>query len=546
MKAGARTVILSIVAALAAACSPPAPPAVAPAPAPCPTAPPPPAAPAIDPSGDWEIRWDRTYAGWWPAIFEGKLSLQHNGETWSGQLSFRQSGAKPVFESLRLDGEHVDIVFRSPAERDPDGKLELSGWFHDGRLIGEIRWGTTVGWTPVAGRRYGRMAARSMEHALPAIDVAASGLDARALDVLLEHADEERSTAVVIVKDGKIAVERYRESYGDAPIVAMSASKSIVSLAIGMLVADGKLTLDTTMASLFPEWRGQGPKGKITVRQLLTHTSGLDPARASWDKESIRERALAAKLVYPPGTRFQYNNGAVDFLGVVFKQAAGVSLDAYLETRLFRKLDFVGAHWMKDKEGTPRGAGELLIRPVDLAKIGQLMLDGGTWKGERILPAAWVDQSVAPGQPFEETCGFLWWREGSFAPALTEPVIAFWRDLGIDAAALKSLKPLIGKKYDGSPAYASAVENALGAPMYRKLQAAIREGDHLPFNATLSNGPVRGFSARGSFGQYLVVLPKARLVAVRMYVPDSRGQDGDRSERNSYPGFREDVARLVP
>ncbi|MFT3765970.1 MAG: serine hydrolase [Minicystis sp.] len=519
-------------------------------------APPPAAAPivpSVDPSGEWEVRWDRTFTGWKPSLFEGTLSLQREGEAWRGKLAFRQSVVKPAFESLRIEGDHVDIVFRAQADKKEEGPLDivLSGWIREGRLIGEMRWGNTIGWSPIGGRRFvlPRLVGKSVDAGLPAVDLAASGVDRAALDALLDHARTERSSAIVILKDGKVGTEVYREDYDGSPLVAMSASKSIVSLAVGMLVAEKKLDLDTRMDALFPEWKGLGPKGALTVRHLLTHTSGLDPTRAKFQTETIREHVLQSKLVYPPGARFQYNNNAVDFLAVVVGKVAGVPLDAYLETRLFQKVGIKGAFWKKDKEGTPLGAGELFIRPVDLAKLGQLMLDGGTWRGERILPAAWVDRTVAAGQSFQEDCGLLWWREGTFARALTEPVLGAWRDLGVDEAALQNARALLGKKYAERSEYAAAVAKTLGPAAFEKLDAALKHGDHLPFSASVSDGPVRGFSARGWLGQTLVVLPQTRVVAVRMRAPekdDYEKDGGDKEDRNTYPAFSSDVARLFP
>jgi hypothetical protein len=129
-------------------CASPPPPAPSAAPAAPPIA-------ATDPSGDWSIRWDRGFTGWKPAIFEGRLSLRRDGAKWDGELGFKQSSVKPVFDSLRLDGDRIDVLFRVPGaggDATPD-PMELRGWIREGRLVGEIRWGQTIPWTPAGGRR---------------------------------------------------------------------------------------------------------------------------------------------------------------------------------------------------------------------------------------------------------------------------------------------------------------------------------------------------------------------------------------------------------
>jgi CubicO group peptidase (beta-lactamase class C family) len=348
----------------------------------------------------------------------------------------------------------------------------------------------------------------------------------------------QHSSAVVIVHDGTIAVEAYRGA-PDEPRIAMSASKSVVSLAVGALIADGKLTLDAEVSALLPAWHG----AKITVRQLLTHTSGLDPNRADWGRRSIVENALTSKQLFPPGTRFQYNNNAVDLLAALVGRVAGMPLDRYLEGRLFQKLDIVDARWMKDKDDVPRGAGELLIRPVDLAKLGQLMLDGGAWNGEQLLPREWVEQSIAPGQPLTEDCGLLWWREGRFAEAISEAVLAAWRDVGVADSDLALVRPLMTRTFSDGGELRHALQAALGSS-WPRVQALLQKGNHIPMSYRVALSPSTGFSARGWLGQTLVVYPKARLVAVRMRAPaddDYQGSD----EKDAYPGFANDVCQLT-
>jgi len=245
----------------------------------------------------------------------------------------------------------------------------------------------------------------------------------------------------------------------------------------------------------------------------------------------------------PPGTRFQYNNAAVDFLGVVVKRVSGVQLDEYLETHLFEKLDIVGAHWMKDDEGTPLGGGELFIRPVDLAKIGQMLLDGGKWRGEQILSPEWIKISTAASQPFEQNCGLLFWREGTFAEVITAPLLAWWREAGVDGPVAERVRPLVGKRFESAAAVKDALGQKLGATAFKELSAKLKKGDHVPFSYSVEVGPVTGYSARGWLGQYLVVLPKAGIVAVRMR--DAIYSDYDcGTQRHGYDDFRKEVPAL--
>lgn len=463
----------------------------------------------------------------------------------SAHLRFRHPKLRATFQNGRVLGERIELLFTVTGKTT---EAAVVATIHDGRLVGEVRWGGAPA-TPLTGRRpvVPTLESRAAEHSMPRGKFAKIEGEGAPVASLVEHGTTERSSALVLVEDGKIVLETYRPGYDGGPVLAMSGAKSIASLAVGMLVADKKLSLDTPIATFFPEWSSQDAKKAITVRHLLTHTSGLDPSRARWARESIRAHAAKAEVVTPPGTRFRYNNAAVDLLAAVFAKAAGMGLDAYLEARLFRKLDVVGASWMLDKDGVPRAGGELSIRPVDLAKIGQLMLDGGRWRGEQLVPADWVEQVVATQQHFDESCGFLWWREGTFSFVLTQSVLDGWRDAAIDPAIIESARPLLGTKHADRFLLLDALRETLGAETFATVDARAASAERLPLSNRVADGPSTGFSARGSLGQYLVVLPKSRLVAVRMRAfeaSDAKRDDAD--DRDAYPEFAADVARLIP
>ncbi len=312
-----RRVVVAIALMVGAACGSTS----APSPAPTHALAPPPSASSARPLavgtefvGEWDVRWDRAFAGWSPAIFEGRLSIQSEGGTLVASLRFSQSNAQFTFVSAKVEDDRVECHFATGA-----GPVlaDVAVWasLHDDRLLGEMSWGKEIAWTPFAGRRHitPKLVDRTASRSLPSFDIAKSGVDRRALDELVRIATDEHSSALLVLVDGKIGLEKYREDDEQSPILAMSGSKSVAALAVGMLIAEGKLSLDTRVSALLPEWKSQGDKAKITIRHLLSHTSGLDPSRADFKNgETIRAHASAAKLYAPPGSRFQYNNGAVD------------------------------------------------------------------------------------------------------------------------------------------------------------------------------------------------------------------------------------------
>jgi CubicO group peptidase (beta-lactamase class C family) len=237
------------------------------------------------------------------------------------------------------------------------------------------------------------------------------GIDKTALERLRVRAKEADSDAVVIVKDGRLVADwDFGREHG--PIEAMSATKSIVNLAIGRLIDRGKIkSLDQPVCEFYPEWK-QGRKKLITVRHLLNHTSGLQSpliTREIYDSPDFVQFALAAEISDDPGTKFFYNNKAVNLLAGVVQKASGERMDRFIAKEIFEPLGIKEFGWSLDPSGNPQAMAGLQIRAIDLAKIGQMMLDEGSWKGRQVISKQWVRKSVEAGQPLEPTCGLLWW-----------------------------------------------------------------------------------------------------------------------------------------
>ena len=385
----------------------------------------------------------------------------------------------------------------------------------------------------LAGPRFG----------LQRITAADAGLDPLALTRLLERAEREKSSALVVLREGKLVVERYWEGGPDDAIVSMSVSKSVVNLAIGLLLADKKLrSLDQSAADFIPSWR-HDPRKQITIRHLLNHTSGLETRRAHRLRGHLRYHARRTKLLFPPGERFHYNNNAVDMLALVVHHASGLFLDDFLRQRLFWPAGIERSHWLRYADGHPRAAGELWIRPVELAKLGQLLLQRGRWGETQLLDPQWIAQSVRAGQSIFAPCGLLWWREGDFRPRLDRGIIDSWLKDGADPVVLKPLAKLLGRTFRDERAYRAALLQQLGAKGRRGLDKLIGDKHLLAYRPRL-RGRQRGFAARGWLGQYLVVLPQKGLVGVRMraIIPEDRRRD----ETDHFPDFGDYLDRLVP
>lgn len=344
----------------------------------------------------------------------------------------------------------------------------------------------------------------------------AEGIDAAALRELLERAEAAHSSAVVILRHGRLVGDWY---FGGASAVTetMSATKSITSLAIGLLLDEGKIrSLDEPISTWFPEWK-DGLHDGITLRHLLSHTSGLHAdlnTRAIYASPDFVRFALESGVDAPPGAEFFYNNNATNLVAGVVQRASGLSMDRYLGERLFAPLGIRDTQWTHDRAGNPHGMAGLQLHAADFAKLGQLMLQGGTWQGKRILSESWIAESTGrPSQELNPVCGLLWWLEAERVDVIIdEPFLAALRDRAADPAFIAKLMPLRDRPIP-RPQLFEVLQRELGPDATTQWGAQVAQRRVNPRRVV--SGEYEGFSARGSFGQLLVVFPSRDLVAVR-------------------------------
>ena len=210
--------------------------------------------------------------------------------------------------------------------------------------------------------------------------------------------------SIMIVQRGKVIKERWMgEGAWNKPHVLNSVSKTFTATAVGFAVAEGKLRLTDKVISFFPD---QLPAEispnleKLEVCHLLTMSSGHDvdptPLTRGEDSQELDwvRTFLAAPLTHEPGTFFVYNSLGTYMLSAIVQKVTGEKVIDYLYPRLFRPLGIVGATWQESPQGINCGGWGLYLKTEDLAKMGQLFLQKGTWNGKRLLPESWIDEAT--------------------------------------------------------------------------------------------------------------------------------------------------------
>lgn len=266
------------------------------------------------------------------------------------------------------------------------------------------------------------------EQPFPRATPESQGISSQMLTDLLRDLDVSHYTDMhhfMLLRNGKVICEAdfapYRRRIWH---VTHSMCKSITGMAIGLLVEEGKLSLNENIYNIFQ--KKMNPISKIfrptvTVENLLTMTSGV-----TFNESGIVSgndwlgSYLNASVSGTPGETFIYNSLNTYVLSAIVTERTGQTLTEYLEPRLFAPLGITRYFWETCPKGITKGGWGLFLCTEDMAKLGQLYLQKGKWNGEQIIPEFWVEVSTAKHKDsLDGTYGYgyqLWMeaRPGSF------------------------------------------------------------------------------------------------------------------------------------
>lgn len=241
--------------------------------------------------------------------------------------------------------------------------------------------------------------------------------------------DSLQTFAFLVVKNDSLLFESYSEGYGPSSFSnSFSVAKSITSILVGIALKEGKIkSLDQPVADFLPSFK-EGGKEKITIKHLLTMSSGLN-----WDESYSSPFSMTTEAYYghdlpglidklqaieEPGKRWRYLSGNTEVIAMLLEKATGKKVGEYAQEKLWQPLGMENdALWSTDKaNGTEKAYCCINSNARDFAKIGKLYLHNGNWNGTQIVDSQYVAASVAPtfledpnSMEKVDFYGYQWW-----------------------------------------------------------------------------------------------------------------------------------------
>jgi CubicO group peptidase (beta-lactamase class C family) len=239
---------------------------------------------------------------------------------------------------------------------------------------------------------------------------------------------EYRTTGFVVIYRDSVLHEQYWEGYSESSVTnSFSMAKSINALLIGIALKEGLIkSVDEPVANYIPEFR-EGDKSNITIKHLLTMSSGIDfkeeyaspfawPAEAYYGPD-VNKLTLGAQPKETPGKTWSYKGGDSQLLGMILKKATGKTVAEYAAEKLWQPIGAENdAYWSIDELGMEKVSCCYYASAKDFARIAKLYLQQGNWNGKQIVDSDYVAASltapnltdIADGKKINKY-GYQWW-----------------------------------------------------------------------------------------------------------------------------------------
>lgn len=212
--------------------------------------------------------------------------------------------------------------------------------------------------------------------------------------------------SLLVLRNGKLVGEAYPHNPEDARQIQniQSCTKSFTSILAGIALSKGLLdSVAQPLSTIYPENFGtHSDKKDITLEDALTMRTGID---FNDDKNTLDlyqgsgnsvDYVLSFPKMYPAGVVFHYHDGSPHLISAAIQKRYGKPLSSFADEFLFKPLQITEWKWEAAKDGITFGAFSLYMKPRDVAKFGQLLLNNGRWNGQQLVDSSWINKATQP------------------------------------------------------------------------------------------------------------------------------------------------------
>jgi CubicO group peptidase (beta-lactamase class C family) len=253
-----------------------------------------------------------------------------------------------------------------------------------------------------------------------------------------EFAEAAGSDSLIVMRGGDVVYERYWNGKTRSDVQQMySATKSPFAFVVGRAIQKGYIDgLDQPIVDFVPELKGKG-REQLTFRNIMAMESGLAQVQSMEQDDGRKQRshmeaALNREVTHPPLTHYMYNNAGYRTLFYALEKASGMSIPELTAQELFEPLGMEGAYWVElMKNGKHMGYQSIRMRPIDMVKVADVMLNKGRWNGEKYLRRKYIkEMSTAPSVEANPSYGLFWHLNSG------DHFLSYWESDPVDSKLL--------------------------------------------------------------------------------------------------------------
>jgi CubicO group peptidase (beta-lactamase class C family) len=229
------------------------------------------------------------------------------------------------------------------------------------------------------------------------------GIPSEAILGFIEHLERRRLCmhSVMILRHDRIAMEAHCPPFtGDSPHRMFSSTKTFVSMAVGLLIDEGRISLQSKMADFFPEYlpgKAPGYTAEMSVRDLLLMATPYEHTTYTVNDSNWARTFFTTRPSHRGGAVFNYDTSGTVALNALVEKLSGQSLFDYLRPRLLEPLGFSPDVWCVERpEGGAWGGSGLICSARELARFGLFLLHQGNWQGRQLISASYMAEATSP------------------------------------------------------------------------------------------------------------------------------------------------------